>query len=67
MRRLTIGPNGLGPWMRVCRKVGKELYAAHPEYPRLSDTQLMSFVKRLLPEIREIIASVDAAAREPKS
>lgn len=44
-------------WMRVCRNVNKQMAIAHPEYPRLDDMQLMSFVKRLLPEIRALIAT----------
>lgn len=62
LRLLTIRPEDLRRWTMVCRKVGKDLYGSHPDYPRLDDMQLLSLVKRLLPEIRAMIASGDATA-----
>ena len=59
LRLLTIAPTDLGVWIRLCRKVARDLYDAHPDYPRLSDMQLLSFVKRLLPEIRALVSNVD--------
>lgn len=67
IRALTIMPEDLGRWTRICRKVGGDLYRAHPEYPRLTEMQLLSFVKRLLPEIRVMISNSgdDTPSRTP--
>lgn len=59
MQLLTIQPEDLGRWTRICRKVGAALYRAHPDYPYMTDRQLLSFVKRILPEIRAMIAEAD--------
>ena len=65
IRLLTIEPGDLRRWTRACQKVCKELYLAHPEYPRLNEMRLTSFVKRLLPEIRAVVANLDASPDAP--
>jgi hypothetical protein len=57
LRLLTIRPEDLRAWHRMCREVTKEVAAAHPNYPALTETQLLSFVKRLLPRVRALIAA----------
>jgi hypothetical protein len=57
-RMLTIRPGDLSTWIKVCRRVNKQVAAAHPESPSLQDMQLLSFVKRLLPEIRAMMSSL---------
>jgi hypothetical protein len=64
LRILTIRPEDLSRWSKVCRKVNKQVTDAHPEYPRLQHMQLMSYVKRLLPEIRAMVMTIDAAGDE---
>ena len=59
LRALTIGPRGLSKWSKVCRRVNNQVAIAHPAYPVLTDSQLMSYVKRLLPEIRAMIAALE--------
>ena len=51
LRMLTIRPEDLSKWAKLCRGVQKQVAAAHPDYPILGHAQLMSMVKRLLPEI----------------
>jgi hypothetical protein len=58
-RILKIQPGDLALWTKLCHKVNKQVASAHPDYPRLDDMQLLSFVKRLLPELRAMISSVD--------
>ena len=58
-RILKIQPQDLALWTRLCRNVNKQIAMAHPDYPRLEDMQLLSFVKRLLPEIRSMMESPD--------
>lgn len=59
LRMLTIKPTDLAMWTTVCRRVNKQVAAAHPEYPCLQDMQFLSYVKRLLPEIRAMITTMD--------
>jgi hypothetical protein len=59
LRMLTIKPEDLAVWTRVCRGLNKQMATAHPRYPGLSDMQLLSYVKRLLPEIRAMISLID--------
>ena len=59
LRLLTIEPTDLALWTRLCRKAARELYVAHPDYPRLTEMQFLSFVKRLLPEIRALVSGID--------
>lgn len=49
----------------LCRKIGVEMQHAHPTYPHLNEMQLLSFVKRLLPEIRAMIAKLDDSSGGP--
>ncbi len=65
IRLLTIHPEDLSRWTRLCQKVGREMHLAHPNYPHLNEMQLMSFVKRLLPEIRAMISGMDDNADGP--
>jgi hypothetical protein len=62
LRLLTIKPADLSKWTRLCNRLNNQAAAAHPEYPVLRDMQLMSFVKRLLPEIRTMIAAIDKSS-----
>jgi hypothetical protein len=59
LRALTIQQTGLSKWAKVCRRVNNLVGIAHPNYPLLTDAQLMSYVKRLLPEIRAMIAALE--------
>ena len=59
LRMLTIKPTDLSKWTKVCNRINKQVAAAHPEYPSLRDMQLMSYVKRLLPEIRAMVPIID--------
>lgn len=59
LRMLTIQPQDMSRWMCVCQRVHRSTYHVHPNYPALTDMQLMSFVKRLLPEIRTMISNLD--------
>ena len=61
LRLLTIRPEDLGRWARLSRGVLKQVAIAHPEYPALRDYQMMSIVKRLLPEIRAMILADEKA------
>ena len=65
LRILTIRPTDLSRWSKICHRVNQQVASAHPEYPRLQDTQLMSYVKRLLPEIRAMVAQSHANSTEP--
>jgi hypothetical protein len=66
LRLLTIRPEDLRRWSKLCRDVLKQVAIAHPDYPVLRDAQLMSIVKRLLPEIRAMIrADEDIPRDEP--
>jgi hypothetical protein len=49
-------------WARLCRKVDKQVANAHPAWPPLGDMRLLSYVKRLLPEIRTMIREIDGNA-----
>ncbi len=62
IRLLTIHPEDLSRWTRLCQKVSREVHLVHSDYPHLNEMQLMSFVKRLLPEIRAMISSVDVSS-----
>jgi hypothetical protein len=64
LRLLTIQPTDLAMWTRLCRKVNKQIANSHPKYPPLEDMQVLSYVKRLLPEIRAMIAAIDWASEE---
>ena len=59
LRMLTIKPGDLSKWTKVCRRVNKQIAVAHPENPCLQDMQLLSYVKRLLPEVRAMISTID--------
>jgi len=59
LRILTIQPTDLSRWMKLCRRLVNEVRIAHPAYPPLTETQLMSYVKRLVPEIRSMIDADD--------
>jgi hypothetical protein len=65
LRELTIRPIDLSKWSKVCRRVSVQVETAHPESPLLRDMQLMSYVKRLLPEIRAMIAAMDDDSETP--
>ena len=65
LQLLTIQPENLSQWTRLCQKVSKELYRAHPDYPHLNEMQLMSFVKRLLPGIRALVSGLDDNPVDP--
>ena len=56
LRLLTIRPEDLSRWTRLCRTVIQEVRIAHPNYPPLTEIQLMSYVKRMLPRVRAMIA-----------
>jgi hypothetical protein len=56
---LTIRPQDLSTWTKLCRKVTNEVAIAHPDYPTLSETQLLSFIKRMLPDLRARVASTE--------
>jgi hypothetical protein len=62
LRLLTIQPSDLAMWTRLCRKVDKQVAEAHPAWPPLGDMRLLSYVKRLLPEIRTMIRGIDGNA-----
>lgn len=50
---LTISPTDLSDYTKMCDRVLKEIKITHPEYPRLTPIELLSYVKRLLPMLRE--------------
>ncbi len=52
LRLLTLRPEDLSRWTKLCRTVIQEVRIAHPGYPPLTEMQLMSYVKRMLPKIR---------------
>ena len=62
LRLLTIQPSDLAMWTSLCRKVDKQVANAHPAWPPLGDMRLLSYVKRLLPEIRTMIREIDGNA-----
>jgi hypothetical protein len=65
LRELTIRPTDLSKWTKLCRRINAQVESAHPDYPRLRDMQLMSHVKRLLPEIRAMISAIDENSERP--
>lgn len=67
LRLLTIQPTDLSIWMKLCRRLNTQVATAHPNYPRLQDMQVMSYVKRLLPEIRAMIAVFEKDPEKPDS
>ena len=54
-RILTLRPEDLSRWTRLCRALILEVRQAHPNYPPLTEMQLLSYVKRLLPRIRTMM------------
>jgi hypothetical protein len=64
LRLLTIKPTDLSRWTRFCRQINSQIAAAHPNYPRLDEMQVLSYVKRMLPEIRAMIVRMDADAEK---
>ena len=65
LRILKLRPENMGFWIRACRKVAREVAKVHPDYPVLTDAQLLSFVKRLLPEARAHVMAELAASEAP--
>ena len=59
VRLLTIKPEDLSRWTKLCRGVVRQVDDAHPNYPRLRETQLLSYVKRLLPHIRTMVLELE--------
>jgi hypothetical protein len=46
-------------WTRLCREENKRVAAARPGDPNLQNMRLLSYIERLLPEIRGLSATID--------